>query len=240
MKLGLCSLPDETRGSAHFEDRCVVPTRSSCHGSLLIRRAQRARRQAETPLSVLCRFPGPALTLRILSPELKGVVPLRYPHHNRGMGRERDEQISPELFAAAAAGGDTPLSQPKPTATDTTAEPTPVRHLLPRDLRGALKHLSDGELDSLRAATLEEIKRRGRLPSVDEDTRLSATHRVPSAHKKSHQRHADIPEAPLTRGQINAVRAAFKAGITPARIARQFGISQSNVRKALATDEPKP
>jgi len=39
--------------------------------------------------------------------------------------------------------------------------------------------------------------------------------------------------------KVNAVRAAFKAGITPSRIARQFGISQSNVRKALATDDPK-
>src|SRR6516225_3364257 len=37
--------------------------------SLLIRRPQRACRQAETPLIVLCRFPGPALyfTLRRLS-----------------------------------------------------------------------------------------------------------------------------------------------------------------------------
>ena len=34
------------------------------------------------------------------------------------------------------------------------------------------------------------------------------------------------------------VRAAFKAGITPSRIARQFGLSQSDVRKALAGDEP--
>jgi DNA-binding CsgD family transcriptional regulator len=154
------------------------------------------------------------------------------------MGRERDEQISPDLFSAAAVG-DTPPPQPKPAATDTTAEPTPVRHLLPKDLRNAVKHLSDGELDSLHAATLEAIKRRGRSASIEVDTGQSATRRVPSAHKKSHQRHAGIPEAPLTRGQINAVRAAFKAGITPARIARQFGISQSNVRKALATDEPK-
>jgi transposase-like protein len=44
----------------------------------------------------------------------------------------------------------------------------------------------------------------------------------------------------LTRGQINAVRAAFKVGVTPSRIARQFGISQANVRKALATEETKP
>ena len=34
-------------------------------------------------------------------------------------------------------------------------------------------------------------------------------------------------------------RAVFKAGITPSRIARQFGISQANVRKALASDEPR-
>jgi predicted DNA-binding protein (UPF0251 family) len=49
----------------------------------------------------------------------------------------------------------------------------------------------------------------------------------------------DIAEVSLTRGQLNAVRAAFKAGITPSRIARQFGISQSNVRKALASPELK-
>jgi DNA-binding transcriptional regulator LsrR (DeoR family) len=40
----------------------------------------------------------------------------------------------------------------------------------------------------------------------------------------------------LTRGQVNAVRAAFKAGIGPSRIAREFGISQADVRKLLASD----
>jgi predicted transcriptional regulator len=44
---------------------------------------------------------------------------------------------------------------------------------------------------------------------------------------------------PLTQGKLNAVRAAFKAGVTPSRIARQFGISQGNVRKALAGDPSK-
>jgi predicted DNA-binding protein (UPF0251 family) len=48
-----------------------------------------------------------------------------------------------------------------------------------------------------------------------------------------------LAEVSLTRGQLNAVRAAFKAGITPSRIARQFGISQSNVRKVLASPELK-
>jgi len=40
----------------------------------------------------------------------------------------------------------------------------------------------------------------------------------------------------LTTGKLNAVRAAFKAGVKPSAIARQFGISQSDVRKALATE----
>jgi DNA invertase Pin-like site-specific DNA recombinase len=44
---------------------------------------------------------------------------------------------------------------------------------------------------------------------------------------------------PLAQGKLNAVRAAFKAGVTPSRIARQFGISQSDVRKALSGDTSK-
>jgi hypothetical protein len=46
------------------------------------------------------------------------------------------------------------------------------RHTLPKNLRSAVKHLSDGELDLMHAATLEEMKRRGRLPpGVETDLR---------------------------------------------------------------------
>jgi uncharacterized protein (DUF433 family) len=37
-------------------------------------------------------------------------------------------------------------------------------------------------------------------------------------------------------GAKNAVRAAFKAGVKPSQIARQFGLSQVDVRKALACE----
>jgi hypothetical protein len=40
----------------------------------------------------------------------------------------------------------------------------------------------------------------------------------------------------LTLGKLNAVRAAFKVGVKPSQIARQFGLSQSDVRQALASD----
>jgi hypothetical protein len=57
--------------------------------------------------------------------------------------------------------------------------------------------------------------------------------------RPTHQRQIGPAAASLSRGQVNAVRAAFKAGVTPSRIARQFGLSQSDVRKALSYDEPK-
>jgi transposase-like protein len=52
----------------------------------------------------------------------------------------------------------------------------------------------------------------------------------------SRKRRVEAIAVPLTQGKLNAVRAAFKAGISPSKIARQFGLSQSDVRKALAND----
>jgi len=50
------------------------------------------------------------------------------------------------------------------------------------------------------------------------------------------QRNAEAVSSQLPQGKLNAVRAAFKAGVTPARIAREFGISRSDVQRALAGD----
>jgi transposase-like protein len=52
----------------------------------------------------------------------------------------------------------------------------------------------------------------------------------------SRKRRVEAVALPLTQGKLNAVRAAFKAGVSPSKIARQFGLSQSDVRKALAGD----
>jgi hypothetical protein len=85
-----------------------------------------------------------------------------------------------------------------------------------------MKQLEDQELDQLLAAVLAEQGQRGRkLPVSDESSR---------------KRRGEAVDVPLTLGKLNAVRAAFKAGVTPSQIARQFGISQSDVRKALARD----
>ena len=160
------------------------------------------------------------------------------------MGREPDEHTSPDLFPPPEARDASPPPSSSPAAAVKSA---PQRHVLPRDLRKAVKHLSDEELDLLHTATLEEMTRRGRLlPSVGADPEQSPGHSLGSQNKQlpaigrvSKRHPVDDTEVSLTRGQVNAVRSAFKAGIMPARIARQFGISQSNVRKALASDESK-
>jgi hypothetical protein len=93
------------------------------------------------------------------------------------------------------------------------------RHVLPKDLPGAIKQLDDQELDRLKAAVLAEQKRRDKKPaeSVEPPGKIEA------------------PPVYLAPGKLNAVRAAFKAGVKPSQIARQFGLSQSGVRQALAS-----
>jgi hypothetical protein len=158
------------------------------------------------------------------------------------MGRDPADRTAPDAFPTATVReASTPPKTSAPSklpAAEAATEAAPQRYILPKNLRNAVKHLSDGELDLMHAATVEEMRRRGRTPSVETDlpVRLdTARMRSPPTEKR---RHVNIADVPLTRGQVNAVRAAFKAGVTPSRIARQFGISQSNVRKALASDEP--
>jgi len=85
-----------------------------------------------------------------------------------------------------------------------------------------MKQLEDQELDQLLVAVLAEQRQRGRKVTVSDES--------------SSKRRVKVVGVPLTVGKLNAVRAAFKAGVKPSQIARQFGISQSDVRKALAHD----
>jgi hypothetical protein len=153
------------------------------------------------------------------------------------MGRRPADQDTPDLFPTATVRDAS--APPKLPTTKVATESGSHRFVLPKNLPDAVKHLSDRELDLMHAATLEEMKRRGMTPKGVETGLPARPDMVKMQSPETEKRrHINIAEVPLTRGQVNAVRSAFKAGITPSRIARQFGISQSNVRKALASDEP--
>jgi len=150
-------------------------------------------------------------------------LPLRAKRlHDRRMGTR---PTTPDLSSPASARE--PSSPPgnPPSSSLVIAKSinhlSSPRHVLPADLPNAIKQLDDRELDQLLSAVLAEQRERRR--------------RVPMPHEPSSKLRVEAAST-LTRGQINAVRAAFKAGVTPPRIARQFGLSQSDVRKALATE----
>jgi hypothetical protein len=121
------------------------------------------------------------------------------------MSPRRSADTTPDLFSVLPAKA--VASSGNPNRGNPALHP---RHLLPKDLAGALKHLDDAELDALLVAVRTETERRGRLR--------------PNREKEPKVRRTEIGSG-LTSGQQNAVRAAFKAGVKPSAIARQFRIS---------------
>jgi hypothetical protein len=145
------------------------------------------------------------------------------------MSTRRRAETTPDLFPAsptAKAPGIPPVPQTKAQAA--SLQP---RHFLPKNLPAALERLDDTEIDALLAAVTTEAERRGRLlprPSEEKSTAKARPQRqAPAKHGVGS----------LTTGKLNAVRAVFKAGVKPSTIARQFGISRSDVRKALAIEK---
>jgi hypothetical protein len=162
-----------------------------------------------------------------------GIAAQYWRGHDYAMGRDPAEQATPDLFSINTVGDASP-PPPKRGGTEAATETAPQRHILPKNLRTAVKH---SELNLMHSATLEEMKRRGRTPRGVATARSDST--KPELAPTQKRRHANATEVSLTRGQVNAVRSAFKAGITPSRIAREFGIPQSDVRQVLTSDKRK-
>jgi hypothetical protein len=170
------------------------------------------------------------------------------------MPLSRTQQQTADLFQAAGVQESCRTHTParltpvqRSAAAVSGAEKLSSRHVLPGDLSNALKQLDDGELDRLFAATRHELQRRGRSltntsvtrPTTHMGTEQRASDQSTTTEESPERRQPEEPNVALAQGRVNAVRAAFKAGITPYRIARQFGISQSDVRKVLASESPR-
>jgi hypothetical protein len=157
------------------------------------------------------------------------------------MGRESTQQTTPDLFSNDAVR-DVSAEQMERGSDRVTPAATPSkRHVLPENLEHAVKQLNDDELTQLIGVALKEAKRRGKSPlGIGGDPMQSSrqteevTQKHPKIENASNRKRFEVTEVTLSLGKLNAVRAAFKAGVTPSRIAREFGISQANVRKVLA------
>ena len=156
--------------------------------------------------------------------------------HDHRMERDRTGSATPDLFSThLVQDGSTPTRWA--SAKEAPADTATQRHVLPRDLPNAVKYLTDTELDLLITTSVQEAKRRGRLlPSAQPNPTDEPVAKQSSSRDRQQ---AEVAKVSLTRGQVSAVRAATKAGIKPSQIARQFGISQSDVRKVLASETGK-
>ena len=127
---------------------------------------------------------------------------------------------SPAIEPASYAGRNSLPSQIEDVARDKL--PT---YQLPRNLPNALSYLDDDQLKRLLGAVNVELKRRG--------------NKAPIQHSIEQKRPTEEGAAPLAFGKLNAIRAAFKAGVKPSAIAKQFGVSQADVHRALKNEDPK-
>ena len=116
-------------------------------------------------------------------------------------------------------------TEPGGPTSDTPANPGRP-HLLPTDLPNALRWLATEELATLAAAVAAEQQRRGPLREEQAEPSAAA---VLSRELKTE---TNVPG--LTKSQVSAIRASFKAGVRLAAIGRQFGVSQAAIKAALA------
>jgi hypothetical protein len=152
----------------------------------------------------------------------KSIAPSRRGRHDNHMRSGRITPMIPNLFSTEPPREQAALT-PTPTTPPIENSAASSRHVLPSDLPAAIKHLSDQQLEQLHVAVAIEQQRRGKKP-------------LPS---KIESRRTELAAVTLTIGKQNAVRAAFKAGVTPAKIAKQFGIPQSDVRRVIANETMK-
>lgn len=146
--------------------------------------------------------------------------------------RQRPLESTPDLFTTA------PQREPRIDRASVPSKPLIARQcILPKDLSSALMRLTQDELNTLARTVNKELARRNMRiqPERNSGQEKEPKQTLASVGKKTDKRATSETNAlPLTQSQINAIRAAFKAGVKPSTIARQFGVSRSAIQQALS------
>jgi hypothetical protein len=96
--------------------------------------------------------------------------------------------------------------------------------VLPKALADSLRHLSEADVVRLADAVAVEMQRRGLAASKHE-------------REPPRQGAPDPALSQLTRSQISLIRSSIKAGVKPAALSRQFGLTRAQITAALKSDE---
>jgi len=134
------------------------------------------------------------------------------------MSNGKPQSWTPDLFSKGWARDPSsqsanPFSSTPAITHPATASSSP-RHILPSDLPTAIEQLEDGEVDRFLSAVLPSR-------SVAAGSSLFRMRARASGCNS------------LDTREVERSPRRLKAGLTPSRMARQFGISQADVRKAF-------
>jgi hypothetical protein len=157
------------------------------------------------------------------------------------MGRESTQQPTPDLFSADKVREASAAPIESGSDRRTKVPFASQRYVLPENLELAVRQLTDDDLMQLLEVALREAKHRGNSSlgfggdPMQSSRQTEEAQKRPQIENASNRKRVEVAEATLSTGKLNAVRAAFKAGVTPSQIAKRFGISQAIVRKALAS-----
>ncbi len=121
------------------------------------------------------------------------------------------------------------MTRERRTAGATGSRGEAPRLLLPGNLPRSLRHLDDGQLEELLLAAGAEARRRGlKVPETDGRRPAGGASPAPAAR---------TAPAPLRPELERVVQAALEAGVKPAAIARQFGLSRDQVQVVAAASK---
>ncbi len=125
----------------------------------------------------------------------------------------------------------------RPSSVEGHRAPRPRRRAQLPDLVQGVGQLENGELVDLIRVAIGEARRRGidLIPAASDSSQgmspvvEQATQVAPRIIRKP----APMPDIPPAKASM--VRAAVRAGFSPARVAKDFGVSVALVRKLAAT-----
>jgi hypothetical protein len=142
--------------------------------------------------------------------------------------RRPQSETPPDLFSTAPQVEARTADAPAPPAP-----PVAPQIILPKDLPAAIARLAEEELKTLARAVNEELERRNLRTPSELVSGQGTNPAVATSKKPSRPASREANAQPLTQSRVNAIRAAFKAGVKSSTIARQFGVSRSAIQEAL-------
>lgn len=114
-----------------------------------------------------------------------------------------------------------PQDHDRPTRSARSDVP---RTILPQNLAVSLQHLSEQDLLRLSEAVRAEQQRRGLVEQKQQG-------------RETGKNNPDPILSQLTRSQISLICSSIQAGVKPAALSRQFGLTRAQIKAALKANQ---